>query len=248
MENLKDILVVTGANGVSGGKPGGAKLWTARFAILAWKEIGCKIVIEERNLSQKVNDEKLRELQEQIRENNVYRLRITDDGNNFELQEFIGEAKDSELESFLAEQIKPVYFPDERFGQFEFNRSVGWFECKTDWLGQNIGLSIESDEAGMKEMLETVYILFDNQTEWDKKIRVFACGELLELKNDSWLDEDEKELTSEMFKKRIVLQSINISEDGEFIFWFDDDGIFWGHSIYVSGNLAEGLSEAEIAG
>jgi hypothetical protein len=225
MENsTREILIVTGANGISGGKAGNEKLWTISCTVLAWKEIGGKITVEERRLVTKGEEEKLRRLQEQIKANGIYQVRATSD---FELYDFIGEAEDSELESFLAEQLKPVYFEDSKLGKFELDRSVDWFERNIDWMGEEISLTFDAhEESEMRKMLETGHILFDNQVEWDKKIRSFACDDLLELLNDSWLEDDEEKLMPETFQSRMVLDSIALSEDGCFNFWFGDDDMF----------------------
>ena len=245
----KEILIVTGANGTTGGRPGGVKIWSINCTILAWKEINRKIIIEKKTLRTKGDDKKLSDLRKQLRANGIYKIKVTDKGNDFEFQEFIGEAKDPELEAFLAEQLKPVYFQDDRFGKLKLDRVVEWFECKAEWMEKDAMLCIESiEEEAMKEMFETGYALFDNQAEWDEKIRTFACEELLKIKNKSWLGDGEDELTPEDFKKIMILEGINLNGNGKFVFWFDDGGIFGGHSITVYGSLAEGLLRAEISG
>jgi hypothetical protein len=71
---------------------------------------------------------------------------------------------------------------------------------------------------------------------------------LLPLKNDSWLGENERELTPADFKKKMKLQSINVAGDGSFEFWHDDGDLFWGHSIQIRGKLKDGLVDADIPG
>jgi len=46
------------------------------------------------------DDKKLHDLQEQIKSNSIYRVRVNDLGTSFELQEFLGEATESVLENF----------------------------------------------------------------------------------------------------------------------------------------------------
>ncbi len=96
--------------------------------------------------------------------------------------------------------------------------------------------------------LQTAKELRKNQEDWAEKVGDFAVGELLELKNTTWLDEDEATITPEEFKKRMRLESITVSPNGEFEFWHDDGDLFWGHSIQVSGNLKDGLTDANIQG
>ena len=72
--------------------------------------------------------------------------------------------------------------------------------------------------------------------------------ELLPLKNESWLSDDEAELTAMDFKARMELVSITVGDNGRFEFWHDDGDLFWGHAIQIDGNLRDGLTDAGISG
>ena len=61
-------------------------------------------------------------------------------------------------------------------------------------------------------------------------------------------DEDEDELCADEFIRRIRIESVNVSQDGEFELYYDDGGIFAGHVIIVSGNMDKGLYDAQFAG
>ena len=41
---------------------------------------------------------------------------------------------------------------------------------------------------------------------------------------------------------------VNVSQGGEFELYYDDDDIFAGHVIIISGNLEKGLYDAQFAG
>ena len=87
-----------------------------------------------------------------------------------------------------------------------------------------------------------------DQEEWNRRVLARASEDLLELKNDSWLEEDEEELDAEKFEARLELESIEVRPDGEFCFWFEDGDLFWGHSITVEGTLEGGPEQADIQG
>lgn len=70
----------------------------------------------------------------------------------------------------------------------------------------------------------------------------------MKLKNENWLEENEELVTAELFKKRMRLEKIAVYPNGEFEFWYDDGGLFWGHTILISGNLNEGPTNADIPG
>ena len=60
--------------------------------------------------------------------------------------------------------------------------------------------------------------------------------------------EEGQEITEEDFAGRIVLDSIGVSGNGNFNFWFSDDDMFWGHSVCVNGNIESGPQDAEMCG
>ena len=90
--------------------------------------------------------------------------------------------------------------------------------------------------------------LWANESSWQTRIQDYAVRELLPLKNDLWLDDDELDFTPELFKSKMTLQSISVYANGYFSFWHDDGDIFFGHSIQICGNLTDGLTSADIPG
>ncbi len=91
-------------------------------------------------------------------------------------------------------------------------------------------------------------VLWSDPFMWKKRIDQYAVRELLDLKNGTWLEEGEAELTADQFIARMKLESIMISSDGKFEFWHDDGDLFWGHAIQVSGNVKDGPTQADIPG
>lgn len=80
------------------------------------------------------------------------------------------------------------------------------------------------------------------------RMKDFCASKLLDLKNNSWLGEEERPLTKEAFMETIELKAITAFSDGSFELYFDDGDLFWGHTILVSVDKAYELMEAEIAG
>jgi hypothetical protein len=73
-------------------------------------------------------------------------------------------------------------------------------------------------------------------------------GELLPLKNESWLDEGEVEVSANEFKPKVKFESVTVIPDGSFDFWPLDSHLFRGHSIQVSSNPSVGSTHADIPG
>lgn len=114
------------------------------------------------------------------------------------------------------------------------------------WLGETVRVSIEQSEE-MQIQLNHLTRLLDDAAKWDERIRNFAAEELTELKNDSWLEEDEEEWSEANFAKQLSLQEITFTEE-EFTFWFDDGDLFWGHTVYVSNTIEDGPYDASMGG
>lgn len=118
---------------------------------------------------------------------------------------------------------------------------------KTIWSNQEIPagaclLLVDVLERNVKQPQ-----LQEDAAAWDKKARRYAAEQLLSCAIE-WQDEDEDELCADEFIRRIRIESVNVSQDGEFELYYDDGDIFAGHVIIVSGNMEKGLYDAQFAG
>lgn len=255
-KNIVEVAAVTGASGVSAGKSGEDTMWTASIDLIAWKELNNNdsVIKKEVRMQWLVTDHELQKSRERIAENSILRLQVRKSADAMMLIKIIEtDYRDSELETILQDSMKPVYFDDERLGQFELDKTIKVFETKTDWAGEDCSLYFDWDENMdiQKNALETAYVLFQSQDQWNKKIRDFASEELLDLAND-WLQDNEDteltEITKSMFIDFMSLDSISVYPEGEFEMYFADGDMFWGHTIIVSGNINGVFTSAEIAG
>ncbi len=145
---------------------------------------------------------------------------------------------------------------DEILGEMTFDESLGSFEGEVEISGQNIYFGISVDDINDKETVDRLISEFkkfiSEFDKWDKRIREFSAEKLTDNAND-WLrdsledDEEFVEITEEKFAERMVLNSIGFDENGFEVF-YDDDDMFWGHSILVDGTLENGMEQAYIAG
>jgi hypothetical protein len=157
---------------------------------------------------------------------------------------------DTEGLTDIADKLaQPVVITTARFGDLTLDRSIGWFEGEAKWNGESIRIDFPTDETqDISTSLKVAETLWDDQRAWKQKVNEFAVQELLPVKNDYWLDDNESPLTPSQFTSRMTLQSISIYPDGDFEFWHGDGEVFWGHSIQISGSLDEGLTQADIPG
>lgn len=75
-----------------------------------------------------------------------------------------------------------------------------------------------------------------------------AVHYLLELKNDTWRDEDDPEVNADEFKRLMELEGIVVRGDGSAEFYHRDGDLFWGHCILVHMDADERFDNADIAG
>lgn len=139
-------------------------------------------------------------------------------------------------------------------GVFVFDHTLNLWVITLQWLGKEIALSLESENFLIPNdvQIQTLTHLWDNQEIWNTRILDYAVEELLETKNDYWLDEDdngvEDPLSPNEFKSRITLETIYIDTKGEFEFWHNDGDLFFGHYVWVVGDIRNGLTRADIPG
>lgn len=157
--------------------------------------------------------------------------------------------EDRELAAISEELQRPVVFQSRRFGALSLDRRGRCYQGVAQWCGTEVPLSIScadlNDPASAVAVAES---LFNDQDARNRRARDYAADRLLELKNDSWLDEDEVEISRAEFISRMQIASISINQNGDFHLWYEDGGLFFGHLILVSGNLERGLSDTGIHG
>lgn len=157
-----------------------------------------------------------------------------------------GQAQVVTPDAVMAESLErlrhPETFYDAQLGQLTADPLQGWVG-QAKWLGDECSLSIEG-----RDELTTAHTLWGDQKRWTTDAVQCVITNLLDLKNNSWLDEGQSPVTAMEFQGKIRLTSISIGKGGTFVLDFDDGDLFWGHTIVVEGNLKQGLTAANIAG
>ena len=247
---ITEIAAVIAPSGCGAGRGGGETYWSVNAEITAWQHVegGEVHVADCCRLTALV--ENTDELREKLKANSVITAKVRKGGKDFLICEITESGKSFPLlEQVLEEQLKPVYYEDGVLGTFTLDKSINTYDGTVDWLGEEISVSFNLDEEeNMRSSISLLRNLTANQKDWDVKARQFAASALTDLANEWLQEEDEEEITEEDFASRITLNEITAETDGEFIFWFDDDDIFLGHSICVTGTIENGFDDAEIAG
>ena len=106
----------------------------------------------------------------------------------------------------------------------------------------------KSADGSIEDAIKTAETLWADEAGWKQRADDYAVEKLLPLKNASWLEDNDVEVTSNEFKARMKLVSITVEGKGRFTFWHEDGDLFWGHSIEIRGTLEVGLIDADIPG
>jgi hypothetical protein len=236
----------------SGGVARKGEGWTLRFAFDTWRGEDGILHRDNLTVSQQVTQDELRDYMKQIQPYGIISARVVFTGAaSVELLELLDQSlkTDDALVQRAAELLKPKTFEDKLFGTFTLDRRVDWYGATVIWAGSEIRLTLSAIEnAEIGAALRVASKLWQDQPVWTQSIGEYVVQDLLQLKNDVWLDDDEVELTSEDFKARMSLETIGVYPDERFEFWFRDGDLFFGHSIVVCGNLSDGPTRVDIAG
>lgn len=251
-ETPSTIIGLVGAGGAGGASDGGSRQWNLVVHLAGWRYPGMAVVVGERRCEMPVRQSDLGPWMDRLTAWTIVEVEI-DGCSTATLTKLrrsvrIG-ATDPDLEQLATRLQEPVLLHDSTLGRLEFSRRFSWFEGRAGWGGRivEVRLSCARPDAPTAA-LEAASRLFADQAEWDCRIKEYAVEKLLPLKNDSWLDEDEAQMSAGMFLSRMTLETIVVKETGRFSFWHSDGDLFWGHSIQISGSLSEGLTDADIPG
>ncbi|WP_087026554.1 DUF2262 domain-containing protein [Thaumasiovibrio subtropicus] len=247
---------VVGASGPGASKVSSEQYWSLNLSLIAWKERGGQVNDSKLILSKNLADGELEAIQATIKRESLVQLqvklsKVSPFGDaRAQVVSVLDAPDDAELRAVLRKFKEPVEITHPEFGILVLNRTVDWFEGTVNWIDEPISVSVSLDEenGSSDASMKTLEALYSGASDWSKRITNYAVSELLELKNDNWLMDGQEALTAADFISAMKLDSITVYPDGEFEFWHNDGDLFWGHSILVSGSLAEGPNDADIPG
>jgi hypothetical protein len=252
------VVEITGLINADG--PSGVKnesgTWDFQLDFAAWRVGPDPIRREELRVTRvTTNGEEFELLFKSIKADSIVRLRARlgvneDDKPAALLEGILGPCEsDPELNAEKQRLLEPITFKDPEFGKFRFDRRSRCFNGRRAWKSVPVEVTLEGNvQAEADTALAVARQLWARQEEWNQRTQDAAVKALLAVKNESWLDAGEKDVTNEEFKARMALTSVVVRPDGEFTFWYDDGGLFCGHAITVRGTLQDGPTDADIAG
>lgn len=251
---MSRITGVVDATGAGAGRSPGEDNWTVVFALAAWRVDGGALQRAPLRVRKVVPEAETASIYKVIRPNTLVALdaslvgKDAADIETAKLAAILETPSDPELQAVVDELSKPVTFEDPVLGTLTLDRSLDWFVGEVAWMGETVRVSVEAVGDDLPDALRTAHALWNDQTGWQTRVRDYAVEKLLELKNGTWLGEDESPVSPDEFRARMTLESITVDPEGSFSFFHEDGDLFWGHMIEISGNLDDGLRHADIPG
>jgi hypothetical protein len=152
---------------------------------------------------------------------------------------------DDDLRLHSEELKTPFFVKDPFFGRMELNRSLNWLESK-----RRIGLfsrySVCVERNGETYDANRAREIVTSLEKRMPEIREVIRKDLYDLYSDHW--ESVGPLSESQFLKRIKLESIVVEESGSAECWFEDGGLFSGHSIEVRISKGGEIVSAGLSG
>ena len=189
-----------------------------------------------------------------IEKYHIYHLKVKElDPNNFLLVDVLERDLENQLlkETLKeCEQKAAIVIEEPDLGKFTLDKNLKAFISQMDWLNpkKQINVSLNIDENSRLKALEKVGAFFNtleklvgNKKDWDKKLKIYAAENLIDLANE--LRKNLKgmfkfiKIWKWRFIGKIELINLDINPNGEFIATFDDKKLFVGHKIIINGNI-----------
>ena len=122
--------------------------------------------------------------------------------------------------------------------------------------GRDVTVNIDRDDQPLETTLALAAELARRLPELDALAKQVAARDLCESYNDGWNEFDvaqadgsfqrvsNPELSAAEFAAKLTLAAVNVTGEGMLEFFYDDQRMFWGHSVFVSSLQSTDLSEA----
>lgn len=141
-----------------------------------------------------------------------------------------------------------VPLADPLLGVLPWDDNLNWYSGRLPAFG-SIELSLSpSSEQDVSVALGRAHEVVPRLDRYASRAADFAVSNLLDLKNDSWLDEDEEAISAAELKSRMRLESITFDSDGSVTFYHHDGDLFWGHCIQIGMDDKDQFVFADIPG
>lgn len=149
---------------------------------------------------------------------------------------------------------EPREIVDSVFGRLNYDPELRWYDAKALWMGRPLEVSFVIEDQEPASAVALAHTMWLQQEVWAQRIHASLLEELLPLKNETWLEEDEAPVDEREFLARIRPEGVTFFLDngpkamGSLEFFFDDGDLFCGHSLLVQADLDGSIKQVTLAG
>ena len=122
---------------------------------------------------------------------------------------------------------------------------------------RNIAFDIERDADDIEEAINLAVEIIAALSKYDIESKSIISKDLLETYNSGWNEYDESQedgsfktvikpkLSAKEFESQFTLKTVNISGSSCVELWYEENDLFWGHSVFVSTFEGVDFSDAQ---
>ncbi len=145
----------------------------------------------------------------------------------------------------------PDTIDDPELGALAYNSQLNWYEVCRDTKDGEVRISLSCDEfSDLTDLVDELRSFSRKVEKVMEDAYADIASTMVHLKNESWLQDGEVPFSEERFMSSIRGRGASISMDkgGLAEMFFDDGGVFGGHSIVVWHDEDGTCSGAHLAG
>jgi hypothetical protein len=146
-----------------------------------------------------------------------------------------------------AAQNPPI--DDPTIGTFTFDELLQWFYTEQPGGTRLASLRIKTaDRERANTLLDVARALLSDLEAIDRNCKQFAAHRLLDLKNHEWREPGQVIIPEGRFIASISLESVSIDSQGAMTAYYQDGGMFGGHTIVIELGIDHTPMNADLAG
>lgn len=179
----------------------------------------------------------------------VFEVKKLKDNDVFYLVKVKGKSKTKEFNAIIEEQSKSLDITEENV-TFNYDRTFDSYEGKVIIENKNISVMLypEANITDVSDSLNTFKKIKNDFKNFYHKVLSQCSNDMKVMANDWRRDGDTHEITPEEIYQRID-GDFDIEIRGkDYTIYFNDDDLFWGHTILYYGNIENNVFNTTIAG
>ena len=133
------------------------------------------------------------------------------------------------------------------FGELKYRAEYRCYECKATIENQQVIITLE---GGSPEAVKRLMAVADQKlcSKFYEPVLSRMAQDMVLLKNDFWLNEEEEPIAVNELGQRIIMDRIVFETDGSILIYCNDDGLFGGHTVLIEVDAEGNYIRADLAG